>query len=253
MNNIKRKLSELNVKYCNFMNIEKLPDYETNVFKNNNSTHTYVEFGENKPILNIHSDYFPLLKSNATPVIFHELTHILDNSILLPELAIDKRHILTSMYSEYHAVQVQMKSSLHFETFDTDYKFKLETKVHDWFDNKNVKEDIVYKTNDFIATIRSILNNKREIYTYYLVLHCVYYQSMCDFWKNYCQSDITNMLKDNVFKTFFGTEYEIFHHMLKNIKDRDVNYFNLLYSSQIKMVEYFGEHEEEIIKGLEVN
>ena len=39
----------------------------------------------------------------------------------------------------------------------------------------------------------------------------------------------------------------------ENIKERDVNYFNLLYSSQIKMVEYFGEHEEEIIKELELD
>lgn len=249
MNNIKRKLSELNVKYCDFINIEKLPNYKINIFKNNNTTHTYVDFRENEPVLNIHRDYFPLLKSNAAPIIFHEFTHILDNSKLLPELATDKRHILTCMYSEYHAVQVQMKNSLHFETFDADYKFKLETKVHDWFDNKNVKEDIVYKTNDFIATIKSIINNKNELYTYNLVLHCVYYQSMCDFWKEYCQTDITNMLKDNdIFKILFGTEYEMFHHMLKNIKERDMNYFNLLYSSQIKMVEYFGNHEEEIIK-----
>ena len=111
---------------------------------------------------------------------------------------------------------------------------------------------ILYKTEDFVATIKNLLSKKENNYTYFLVLHCVYYQSMCDFWKEYCINEVQHLLKEDIINTLFGLEFDIFDRMLSKIDNKDINYFKLLLSSQNKMVGYFGLYEDEIIKTLSV-
>ena len=244
---IENKTIELKNKYCKFLDIDYFPEFKINTFDSKDSRSAFITYSKDDvPILNIKDNYISSLKDNATPIIFHEFTHIFDDYILLPELSFKEKSSLISIYSEYHAIQVQMKSSLHYAKYDSDYKFRFETKVHDWFDNKNVKEDIEFKTKDFISTIKYIFDQKETGYTYALVLHCIYYQSMCDFWKNNCKDDVTNLIKEDIPIKLFGSEFDLLHHFIINIDKTDKKYFMVLLQSQYKMIEYFTEHENNI-------
>ena len=245
------KIYGLTGAYCKFMGITKMPKFKVKTFKGGNAS-AYISYQNNSQIFNIEENYINVLKQNALPLIYHEFTHIVDNESFLPEVSAKTKIPFIKMLSEYRAIQVQMKISMNFEIYNEDKKFSFDDKTHDWFEEKTVKEDIVYKTEDFVATKKNLLSKKENNYTYFLVLHCVYYQSMCDFWKEYCINEVQHLLKEDIINTLFGLEFDIFHHMLSKIDNKDINYFKLLLSSQNKMVGYFGLYEDEIIKTLSV-
>lgn len=244
-----KKILGLKSSYCKFVNINNMPSFKIKTFNNKSSATSFISRSKNGiQILNIQDNYVPILKNNAIPVIYHEFTHIVDNEMLLPELDYKTKEPYIKMYSEYHAIQVQMRTSLHFESYNELKKISLEDETFDWFKPRNVQQDIDFKTNDFISTINHILDKKQNNYVYYLMLHCVYYQSMCDFWKDYCSDNIINLLREDVFKTLFGSEFDMFHHSLYKIDDKSYKYFKLLYLSQRKMIQYFGMNESNITK-----
>lgn len=247
----KKTVMELRKPYCKFMEIDNIPFFDVKTFKNNNSAQAFVSYSkDNAPILNLKYDFIPMLKDNAIPVIYHELTHIFDNDTLLPELDLKTKIPFIKMYSEYHAIQVQMKSAVHFEKYSDNKKITLDDKTYDWFKNKTVQEDIIFKTRDFVATVKDILNKKQTGYIFDLLLHCTYYLSMCNFWENNCKNDIFGLTRMDIPETLFGSEFSMYSHMLSKIEDRNDKYFKLLYLSQQQMAKYFGLNENDITEGI---
>ena len=243
----KKTVMGLRKTYCEFMVIDSIPFFDVRTFKNNSSVQAFVNYSkDNTPILNLKYDFIPMLKDNATPVVYHEFTHILDNDILLPKLDLKSKTPFIKMYSEYHAIQVQMKSAVHFAKYNDNQKITLDDKTYDWFKNKTVQEDIIFKTKDCIATIQDILNKKQDGYVFNLLLHCTYYLSMYDFWKNNCKNDIFGLTRMDIPETLSGSEFNMYSHILSKIEDRNNEYFKLLYFSQQQMAKYFGLNENNI-------
>ena len=244
---INNKMKQIKNEYCNFMSIKTLDEFKLEFFNDNDGVMSYVNYQSNNITLFIREDLFKILKSNAEPIIYHELTHIYHTSYLLPSKSREEKNSLIRMYSEYYAVQAQMKKSLHYYKYDSIYYFNLKTKTHDWFKDRNVLDDIKYKTNDYIQKILNLLNRKPSQYVYYILLHTIYYISMCDFWNVYCKEDIDSFIVKDIPTLLFGNELELFHYFLTNKFENNEKYFNVLLDSQYKMVQYFGINEDKII------
>lgn len=146
-----------------------------------------------------------------------------------------------------------MKQSLHFNTYYDDYKFQISTKVHDWFNDKTVKEDIIYKTKDFLETIKYIASKQYKVYLFDLLLHSVYYMSKCDFWKLYCKNDIDDYILDDIFEHIFGTEILIYRKYLQAPQYTET-YFKILYHLQESMIRYcVDNNSSKYIKDIQYN
>lgn len=233
----KKKIKEFIPDYLKFMKIKSLPDFDIKTLSGNAGT-LRVDFETDKPVLYIQDTYTSILKSNSKAGIFHEFTHILDHFLLLPELTKEEREPLIKMYCEYHAMEVQMKQSLHFNTYYDTYNFQFSTRVHDWFDNKTVKEDIVYKTKDYLATLKSLAKEQKDGYLYDLLLHSIYYIGQSDFWIKYCKDNVESYIINSIFPQMFGEYYNLYHSYLKSPQNTEA-YFKILHLYQSNMIKYY--------------
>ena len=228
------KVKEYIPEYKAFMGINYFPKFDIIPFSNKQNMH--VNFEKSIPELFINETYTSILKSKSKPGIFHEFTHILDNKTLLPDLENKEKEPLIKTYSEYHAVQVQMKASLKFYNYQTEYYFSKDTKVNDWFDNKTVKEDVIYKTNDFVKTIQTLIS--RENCTYGILLHSIYYLSKIDFWNTYCKDDLSQYIAYDFLEILYKNVFKSYQFLLQNcncsIKD-----FERIYNAQTLMMKDF--------------
>lgn len=228
------KVKEYVSEYMSFMNITNFPEFDIVPYSNNQGMH--VNFENNIPELFIDERYTSILKAKSKPGIFHEFTHILDNKILLSDLDKKEKKPLIKTYTEYHAVQVQMKTSLKFYNYQTEYYFSKDTKVHDWFDNKTVKEDVIYKTNDFIKTIQTLI--KCDNHTYEILLHSIYYLSKIDFWNTYCKDDLSKYIAYDFLEILYKNVFESYQFLLQNC-DCNIKDFERIYNAQSLMMKDF--------------
>ena len=119
------KIYGLTGAYCKFMGITKMPKFKVKTFKGGNAS-AYISYQNNSQIFNIEENYINVLKQNALPLIYHEFTHIVDNESFLPEVSAKTKIPFIKMLSEYRAIQVQMKISMNFETYNEDKKFSFD-------------------------------------------------------------------------------------------------------------------------------
>ena len=211
--------------YEKFMKIEYMPEFKIQTYKSQNCN-LNVTFYEDVPIINIPYNYIKLLKSNSKPAIFHECTHILDNHNLLQNMNPEEKEILLKWYTEYHATEVQMKAALRFEYFNSSYMFSKSSLVHDWFKNKTVEEDVLFKTNDYKTTIRSLIKSK-DIYG--IILHTIYYISQLNFWRQYCKDDVGDIADEKFVNKLIGKDsLRNLNCLFQSPTLNDVRYFNTI-------------------------
>lgn len=208
--------------YLKFMNIDKMPDFDIDAFKNK-SPDLHVSHDSKIPIMHIPEMYTTMLKENAKPGIYHELTHIIDHATILTNMSIEQQNKYLRWYTEYHATQVQMKKSLRFNSYYDDYRFKTTTFVHDWLDNKTVKEDIKFKTDEYIDKMKELYQSKNK---YRIMLHSIYYLSQIHFWRDYCSENVEGLFNWKLISAILGyKEIESLSEQLSNPNVSDVQYF----------------------------
>ncbi len=231
-----KKVKEYVLEYKTFMNIKEFPEFNIIPFSDNQNMH--VSFENNIPELFINETYISVLKTKSKCGIFHELTHILDNKNLLPCLDKKEKEPLIKSYSEYHATQVQMKTSLKFYNYQTNYYFTKDTKVNDWFDNKTVKEDVIYKTRDFVKTIQVLILQNNNAYNIWL--HSIYYLSQIDFWNTYCKDNLSQYIAYDFLDILFKNVFKSYIFLLKNC-NCNIKDFERIYKAQnLMMKEFFN-------------
>lgn len=208
--------------YLKFMNIDTMPDFDVDVLKNK-SPDLHTSHKSKVPVIQIPEMYTTLLKENAKPGIYHEFTHIVDHASILINMPIEQQNKYLRWYTEYHATQVQMKKSLRFNSYYDEYHFKTTTTVHDWLDNKTVKEDIKFKTDEYVDKIKELYRSKNS---YRIMLHSIYYLSQIQFWRAYCSESIENLIDWRLISAILGhKEIEVLLEQLRNPNVSDVRYF----------------------------
>ena len=110
---IKTRLVEL---YKSFMNIDVFPNINVD-FSNNNTMG--LTFGEVDMKKSTYSEFYlklnyDMFRSDARcllPSLFHEFTHVLDESTICPYFSLDEKKGVTTVYTEFHATVVEHKAA----------------------------------------------------------------------------------------------------------------------------------------------
>ena len=231
---INNELQKLYKEYMIFIGKDDLPAFSTelfNAYNNPTSAEAFMSFKNNKYIFNIEQHKFMLFPDTVKSLAFHEFTHIWDDCIFLQELAYNERKKLTHWFTEYHAVQIDMMCACGFDNISSAKILDDNTMIFRDNHPKILKEYIDFSYKGFIITIDNYMKNgcspKDAVYT---VLHTVYHQSQCDFFKKYYKPFEYDKYQ-NACKIICG---ESFIELIKSITDEDIT----------KDIKYFQYHDE---------
>lgn len=230
-----QKVKSLYNEYKKFINCDLLPDYELHPFnflinKNNiieNSMSAKVEFKNNTPILSIEENIFKIKPQTAEAILFHEFTHIWDETTYLQNLSYEERKFILHSYTEYHATYIQMMRACNFNNIKDDKKLDENVTVYD--DNKpqNIINYIKSLENDYLDTVRNIIfKDFQPIDTLMLIIYGLYLQSKIDFFENYCSFNINQLINTQVAIDLFGDNFNKLIELIRNpCQDNTVEWF----------------------------
>ncbi len=159
-------------------------------------------------ILEVSKLYFIALKQGAVSVLYHEFTHVYDDSIIVPSNDLEKFGLLT--YTEFHATVVQSMVASGYTSYYKDKKTTSNCKFVDMFDNCTIVE-YFEKLNNINQKISVDTVNIKTSFksAYYQML---YYFSRMYFAEKYISDKVPVSL--DVFLPIFGENIIIFKDLL---------------------------------------
>lgn len=179
--------------------------------------------------LYIHPQFFLYTKQFQESKLYHEFTHILDAITLFKNYSESDRRILLSIYSEYHASQIELIYAIGFKSFYPDKKIDLSKTLipyknttcsveKEYLRPLNDALNIIQQDNDFYYNINVV-----EYYQNYTIFesNLMYYLGK----KNLCvEISIENILFiTNILERLFGEFLPIIRNIENNIKLKNFN------------------------------
>lgn len=227
-----------------FMQIpNKLPDFNVNIFDSTNLKQKISVFFSmtlprtkvDKPMFNIERHALLVEQENMKSTVFHEFTHIYDNKMLIQDFDDDKRPMLLSLYTEYHAVQNQMKAAMGFNLFSDNNYFNENTPVLIGVkrDTKTVRAYLDFMTKDYINTLNNFYAGSKNNTKMDILRFGIYYISICDFFERYCSDSIAAYIDKAYFDNRFGNQF-------KSLCD-EIRTTNLSLNSFVRQIQYANE------------
>lgn len=204
-----KQLKKWYQEYQCFMDEENLPDFfvklnddyasstEASIFPPINKNDSFI-FKIKKSLIKIKGD-------NAKATAFHEFTHIFDDCMLLQECDIRTRVILTKLYSEYHAIQIQLMCACQFDKNGQHKPLSASDIVRDNIYSRPINDYLEFITADYKATIADRTKSS-HIDCFDILLHTIYYMSSIEFFKNYCIFNIHSYIDENYCMELCGKE-----------------------------------------------
>ena len=149
-------------------------------------------------VLEVSKLYFIALKQGAVPVLYHEFTHVYDDSIINPNNKLEKLGLLT--YTEFHATVVQSMVASGYTSYYKDKKIASNGKFVDMVDNCTIDEYFT-KLNNINQTLSIDTTNVKSSFrnVYYQML---YYFGRIYFVEKYISDKIPMSI--NAFLPIFG-------------------------------------------------
>ena len=183
-------------------------------------------------ILEVSKMYFIALKQGVVPVLYHEFTHVYDDSIINPNNKLEKLGLLT--YTEFHATVVQSMVASGYTSYYKDKKIASNGKVVDMVDNCTIDEYFT-KLNNINQTSSIDTTNVKSSFrnVYYQML---YYFGRMYFAEKYVSDKVPASL--DVFLSIFGENIII----LKELLFRNDNSNSMLLrlgKTQEQIIRYF--------------
>ena len=159
-------------------------------------------------ILEVSKMYFIALKQGAVPVLYHEFTHVYDDSIINPNNKLEKLGLLT--YTEFHATVVQSMVASGYTSYYKEKKIASNGKFVDMVDNCTIDEYFT-KLNNINQTLSIDTTNVKSSFwnVYYQML---YYFGRMYFAEKYVSDKVSASL--DVFLSIFGENIIILKELL---------------------------------------
>lgn len=226
---INNELQKIYKEYKIFINNDNLPQFFTNTFnafEKHTSTEAFIRYEGNRYVFHIEQDKLILCPETIKSLAFHEFTHIWDDCTFLQELPYNERKRLTRWFTEYHATQLEMMCACEFGSLESTKSLNNDTIIYKDNYPKRLKEYIDSSYKGFIATIYTYIKDDCPPQNAVkIVLHSVYQQSECDFFKRYYNSFEYDKYQ-NACKVICGEPFiELAHSFLDNNSTKDVQYF----------------------------
>lgn len=187
------------VKYFNdFKKFIKVPNLQCPpinlVDKFDDLTCAHVKNG----VLEVSKMYFIALGQGAVPVLYHEFTHIYDDSIINPNNKLERLGLLA--YTEFHAAVVQSMVASGYTSYYKDKKITSNSKFVDMLDNCTVEEYFI-KLNRMNQNLSvEAINVKSSFWNIYYQM--LYYFGRMYFVEKYMVDDVPISL--DVFLSIFS-------------------------------------------------
>lgn len=159
-------------------------------------------------VLEVSKLYFIALKQGAVSVLYHEFTHVYDDSIIVPLNDLEKFGLLT--YTEFHASFVQSMIASGYTSYYKDTKTTSNSKFIYMFDNCTIAE-YFEKLNNINQKISVDTANIKTSFksAYYQML---YYFGRMYFVEKYVTNKVSMSL--DVFLSIFGKNIVILKDLL---------------------------------------
>ncbi len=166
------------MRYKEFIENTNMPNYKI-VFINNLKDITYImeTLTYKKPIiLNINMGYMLLGSQHCQPTLYHEFTHMWDYYNLFQDKDLKDRKSVLSLYTEYHASQIEFLRFMEFESVsktkdihssDCFYEFDKEETVFEYYDErcKLLSESISnYRTNASTSNYKAVIDSYMYVF-----------------------------------------------------------------------------------------
>lgn len=137
------------IKFQNFIGDSNMPKYKINFLDNKNFDLSYsmeVLTQKRPMILNVNMGYISGKNGkHCQPTLYHEFTHMWDHSNLFQDKDQQERKSVLSLYTEYHASQIQflrfielesIKHAKHINSNDKFYEFDKEETVFEFYNER---------------------------------------------------------------------------------------------------------------------
>ena len=148
------------MEYKKFINATKLPDINPIIKDNKNDifpSHAYVDRDllDITPIpLYVSSKLFTYKEQFYKSILYHEFTHIYDYYITFSSLNKDTKNKMMSLYSEYHASQIEMLANIgYIRAYNIFNKFSMYLKLVSEDEIVNVDKYLLFPLSSSLAII----------------------------------------------------------------------------------------------------
>ena len=233
--------------YCKFMNMPlcSMPKFKINIFTmtaNKNFTVASVDFpSPNSPIikLNLCKEMFVIRKDNATPLLFHEFTHIYDYWRTKSDRISQQSKIGAYAFDEFHATIVQLMTGCGIDNYAAKTRLPLDLKFYDGM-----------YSGTLLSYFRREIQREKKLNVEYtsqnsctnIIHQLFYYIGKNYFYENYCAKDINIVFEYDVFCKLLGDGVlelrdELFHHEINIV---DSKYFTEIYDKYISIELYLA-------------
>lgn len=172
-----QKIKPIYSEYKNFIGNQKLPDFEIVPFsrlKTNNSTEASITFKDKKYILNIEQHVFTIKPKTTKSVLFHEFTHILDETTLLQQLRYEDRKTLLHAYTEYHATQIEMMCACNFKNINDNRRLIDTDIIYDGNVPQNIADYLKFEEIDYLSTVKRYILQNNPHGDLMILIHSIY-------------------------------------------------------------------------------
>lgn len=213
--------------YKKFMQVDFLPDFDTETFsffKPNNTTKASMSPPENetsKYKLAIAKELVSQNSIQTKALLFHEFTHLYDHYKWTPTLYGEQGRKEGEFYSEVHASIIKLMTSFRFEDIDDtkDVCFKDEI----YFRNKLVTLEIFMLEHQcgIMELISSALTTPTEKIIERIVKHTMYYYGYLIFCNNFVKEDLSQFSDISSFNSFFGDKIVEAYDIVEKYKSID--------------------------------
>lgn len=222
--------------YVKFMDLEPnfLPQIEPikitiENITNGSRPYAYInsdETGDNPRKLYYSSKLSQYHKDFIKSIIFHELTHLLDEIELSKTYSDKKYSTIMNTYSEYHASQIELACKVGFRNIHSFHKINLDKTFVPYEDKtRKITADYLQPLADSSLIIERPTNYYHEIpcdeyYRYYKTFEAkvMYYLGK----KNFCKKYSLTKIPDITQKTY-GEFYPIIHSIEQSIINNDLD------------------------------
>lgn len=228
LNNLKllweQQIKNEYIKYQKFIENTNMPKYKVNFVDGtkNSIGYSMQTFTYTKPIvLNINTGFMIKGNKHCQPVLFHEFTHMFDSKNLFNNKPEEEKTKVLSLYTEYHASQIEFLRFMEFESIETKKNIKSsdifmcfdnQYSVFEYYNNKckllfeSIKKYNKYKTIESYKTVinsyfyvfglKSIYDKHIENVEMPLYSECIFNNLIIPFYKllqNYNVDDLWDM------------------------------------------------------------
>lgn len=216
--------------YKTFVDNENIPRPKVELSKYLSGDEAQITYKKPNYILKLLDKLFEVKSKTIKSTLFHEFTHILDYIEAPHNLSFDERRRILHAYTEYHAVQIEMKCACGFNKNNENKQLDRNIIVYDGFEPQNIIDYLKNYEIDYIETVKSAIQDLDAQSLVSFWEHSIYYQSKIDFFNKFCDFDIKQIIDVDIVYQICGN---YFQKLILSINSDKLSYENLLNQEEL--------------------